>query len=364
MSHPSFTLEWESLLNSSCSGSFIKKGHMRRIYITTISIALILLAFCAANAQTEQEKIEGAKKEGPVYWYGSMNVDDASALTQALMKKYPFMDIKRFRASNAPILSKLEVEARARGLNVDLIDFDGFYVVQAMKRNYWTPYFSPELAAFPKQLRDPRGLWSGFYLLPQAVIYNTHLVPPASAPKSYQELLNPEWKGRIAIPDSAVTWYHGMLQYMGVEKGRAFMKRLAAQNIQFLTGNRLMVELTMAGEHAVGIGAYGHRIGQFQRKGAPMDWIKDDVLITTPQAIGISGYGKARNSAELIVDFVLSREGQAVLRRSGRIPANPKVDPAPPELLRGRKIYYSDIVDGGTRYNELNEEFRKTFGVD
>jgi ABC-type Fe3+ transport system substrate-binding protein len=119
----------------------------------------------------------------------------------------------------------------------------------------------------------------------------------------------------------------------------------------------------MAGEHAIGIASYGHRIGQFQRKGAPMGWIKDDILITTPQAIGISGYGKARNSARLIMDFVLSREGQAILRRSGRVPANPKVDPDPPELLRGRKIYYSDIVDGGTRYNEINDEFMKLFGA-
>jgi iron(III) transport system substrate-binding protein len=332
-----------------------------------IKIALVTLALClcrlAAAAESEQEKIAAAKKEGAVYWYGSMNVDDASALVAGISQKYPFIDIKRSRAANAPVLSRLDVEARARGLNVDIIDLDGFYVAQALKRNYWTRYVSPEIAAYPKDLSDPAGRWAGFFLLPQVTIYNTALVPAAAAPKTYNDLFDPRWKNRMAIPDSAVTWYHGMLQYMGVEKGRAFMRRLAAQNVHVQAGNRMMVELAMAGEHAIGIAAYAHRIGQYQKRGAPMGWIKDDVLVTTPQAIGVSGYGKAPNAAKLIVDFVLSPEGQAILRRSGRIPAHPKVDPDPPELVRGRKLFYSDIVDGGTRYNEINDEFLKVFAA-
>ena len=330
-----------------------------------IAFALAVTLSCSSlyAAESEQEKIAAAKKEGAVYWYGSMNVDDASALVAAIAQKYPFIDIKRSRAANAPILSRLDVEARARGLNVDIIDLDGFYVAQALKRNYWTRYVSRELAAYPKELSDPAGRWSGFFLLPQVTIYNTNLVPAAGAPKTYNDLFDPRWKNRMAIPDSAVTWYHGMLQYLGAEKGRAFMRRLAAQNVHVQAGNRMMVELAMAGEHAIGIAAYAHRIGQYQKRGAPMGWIKDDVLVTTPQAIGLSGYGKAPNSAKLIVDFVLSPEGQAILRRSGRIPAHPRVDPDPPELVRGRKLFFSDIVDGGTRYNEINDEFLKVFAA-
>jgi iron(III) transport system substrate-binding protein len=340
-----------------------KAGMLNNRKLAGLIAIVMALLYCRspAGAQSEQEKIEAAKKEGSVSWYGSMNVDDASALIAGINKKYPFIDIKRFRAANAPVLSKLDVEARARGLNVDLIDLDGFYVAQALKRNYWIRYVSPELSAYPKELSDPAGRWAGFFLLPQVVIYNTNLVPAASAPKSYNDLLDPRWKNRLAIPDSGVTWYHGILQYLGAEKGRLFMKRLAEQNVHVQSGNRMMVELTMAGEHAVGMAAYAHRIGQFQKKGAPMGWIKDDVLVTTPQAIGVSGYGKSPNAAKLIVDFTLSREGQTILRRSGRIPANPKVDPDPPELVRGRRLFYSDIIDGGTRYNELNDEFLKVF---
>ena len=248
--------------------------------LTTIIISLLCFR-APAGAQSEQEKIEAAKKEGAVYWYGSMNVDDASALIAGINKKYPFIEIKGFRAANAPVLSKLDVEAHARGLNVDLIDLDGFYVAQALKRNYWIRYVSPELAVYPKEINDPAGRWSGFFILPQVVIYNTNLVQPASAPKNYNDLLDPKWKNRISIPDSGVTWYHGILQYMGSEKGRSFMKRLVTQNVRVQTGNRMMVELTMAGEHAIGLAAYAHRIGQFQKKGAPMGWIKDDVLVHT-----------------------------------------------------------------------------------
>src|ERR1051326_801636 len=139
-----------------------------------IAFALAVTLSCCSlyAAESEQEKIEGAKKEGAVYWYGSMNVDDASALIAGINKKHPFLEIKRFRAANAPVLSKLDVEARARSLNVDVIDLDGFYVAQVLKRNYWSRYISPELSSYPKELSDPAGRWSGFFLLPQVVIYN------------------------------------------------------------------------------------------------------------------------------------------------------------------------------------------------
>ena len=130
-------------------------------------ITTVMAFFCwrfPAAAQSEQEKIEAAKKEGAVYWYGSMNVDDASAFIAGINKKYPFIELKRFRAANAPVLARLDVEARARGLNVDVIDLDGFYVAQALKRNYWLRYVSPELSADPKELNDPAGRWSGFFL--------------------------------------------------------------------------------------------------------------------------------------------------------------------------------------------------------
>ena len=84
-------------------------------------------------------------------------------------------------------------------------------------------------------------------LAAHVVIYNSNLVSAANAPKSYNDLLDTRWKNQLAIPDSGVTWYHGMLQYMGAEKGRAYMKRLAAQNVDVQAGNRMMVELTMAG---------------------------------------------------------------------------------------------------------------------
>src|SRR5512132_4100447 len=131
----------------------------RRLALILNSLWLLLLVG-PVWSQTERQKIEGAKKEGSVYWYGSMNVDDASALIAGINKKYPFLDIKRFRAANAPVLAKLDVETRAGGLNVDLIDLDGFYVAQVLKRNYWIRYIAPELSAYPKELSDPAGRWS------------------------------------------------------------------------------------------------------------------------------------------------------------------------------------------------------------
>ena len=72
-------------------------------------------------AQSEQEKVEQAKKERVVNWYGSMNVEDAQALTGAITKKYPFLQINRFRGNNGIVLNKMASEARGGALGVDVI---------------------------------------------------------------------------------------------------------------------------------------------------------------------------------------------------------------------------------------------------
>jgi iron(III) transport system substrate-binding protein len=339
---------------------------MKRRALTCLFVVLILCSAYPVGiyAQTEQEKIEQAKKEKLVNWYGSTNVQDAQAMIGAITKKYPFLKINRFRGNNANVLNKMDAEARGRALSVDIIDVDGFYVAQVLKGKYWIEYRSPELKGYPAGLSDSKHLWAGFFLLPNVVIFNTDLVNPKDAPKSYNELLDPKWKGKLAVSDVGVPWYHGMLQYMGAEKGRAYMKKLAAQNVIIAPGgNRNMVELTMAGEYPIAIGAFSHRVGQYQKKGAPMGWMKDDVIIVTPQAVGISHHGKSPNAAKLIVDYLLSMEGQSLMRKLGRVPAHPKVDADPPELTKGRNFFYSDIVDGGTRFNELNAEYREIFGI-
>src|ERR1044072_1876022 len=105
-----------------------------------IAFALPVTLSCCSlyAAESEQEKIAAAKKEGAVYWYGSRTGDGASALVAGINQKYSFIDIKRSRAANAPILSRLDVEARARGLNVDGIDLDRLYLAHAAKRKHWT----------------------------------------------------------------------------------------------------------------------------------------------------------------------------------------------------------------------------------
>jgi len=78
--------------------------------------------------------------------------------------------------------------------------------------------------------------------------------------------------------------------------------------------------------------------------------------------LAVSGYGKSPNAAKLVVDFTLSQEGQTILRRAGRIPANPKLDPDPPELVRAEGSFTpTSLMSVLARYNELNDEFLKVF---
>ena len=167
---------------------------------------------------------EGARKEGEAVWYTSMSLTDFPKIVGAFEKSYPYVKIKTNRLSQSSIMPKIETEARAGHYAVDLVASAPVEMWELKQRNFSAPYLSPELIAFPAGSFDPQGYWSSTEVTPIVLALNTKLVAPDDAPKSYQDLLNPKWRGKMNFGSDEYAWYSVLLDGMGKAKGMDFMR--------------------------------------------------------------------------------------------------------------------------------------------
>ena len=197
-------------------------------------IAACLMAASTVHAAS-QALIDAAKREGRVTWYTTLLVDDASGpLAAAFEKKYG-IDVGFTRRDGSIQLSTILEEARSGTMKVDV--FDGTTTAAfVMKENLAEPYKADSAVDIPAEYKDPNGYWTAQVLYFQTLGYNADLVPASEVPKSYRDLLDPKWKGKMAwTAEPQLTGGMGfivnVLATMGEREGMAFLAALAKQDL-------------------------------------------------------------------------------------------------------------------------------------
>jgi iron(III) transport system substrate-binding protein len=147
-------------------------------------------------------------------------------------------------------------------------------------------------------------------------------VPPRLLPKSYDDLLDPRWKGKMMMEGTKAEWLAGLLQIMGQERGLRYMRDLARQQPSPREGHELLAQLVAAGEGLLDINNIpAASVERMKERGAPIDWIALGAAPVVMVGIGISAQAAHPNAAKLYLDFVLSREGQKLAQTPGRFVA-------------------------------------------
>jgi iron(III) transport system substrate-binding protein len=306
---------------------------------------------------SDDQLIAGAKKEGEVSLYLSTNLTDANGMMQRFKQKYPFVNVGLFRADNEKLLNRILTEASAGKFTADVILISSFEVRVLMQKKLLQKYLTSESRFYPEGFTDKDGYWTSVYSIPRVLAYNTKLVRPDAAPKSYDDLLQPKWKGNLGLSDSAVLWYAGFLKFYGDEKGREYMKKLSAQKPAFRDSETVISQLLAAGEFPLGV-TYSHQVVSLKKKGAPVDWIRTmRPIVTGLKPISLSSKATHPNAGKLFIDFVLSKEGQELIRSFNRLPGRADV---PSELKDDAPLYPADPLWGDS-YGKYVEEFREIF---
>ncbi|HEY3165685.1 MAG TPA: extracellular solute-binding protein, partial [Candidatus Binatia bacterium] len=229
------------------------------------------------------------------------------------------------------------------------------------KRGHTEPYNSPEAKPFPDSFRDPAGGWVAAYLQLNVIAYNTKLVAKSEAPKGYDDLLNPKWKGKMGLDDKQYIWFDGLLKVMGRDKGLAYFKRLATQGIHFRSGNTLLANLLAAGEFGVLINARPESVDELKQKGAPVEWVASRPTTANVLPIAVAKNAQHPNAAKLFMDHMLSEEGQRILSAMSRTPARPGVS-TPNPRLSGLEIAIND-PGMAERFDQVVEVYKSVFAL-
>ncbi len=334
------------------------------VWLLVLLMSTVLIAARGfAQDQHTARLIEGAKKEGELVWYASMGLSDAQPLINEFERLYPFVKVRLYRTGALGVLNKILAEARAGKILFDVAESSGETLPPLIEKRLLFPYVSPERAHYENDLKDRDGFWTATYVNPWMLGYNARLVRREDVPKDYRSLLDAKWRdGKISLDTEAYTFFHGMIKAWGKETAIAYFRGLAEQRPDLRRGNNNRVGLLAAGEVPLGI-AYAHTLQRYKAKqGAPVDWIPLEPVPVEIYAVSLASRAEHPNAAKLFIDFLLSKQGQEMIRDFYRVPARRDVDPSPPGLFRG----YRRIVVGPGEQKELDENaklYQQIFGT-
>jgi iron(III) transport system substrate-binding protein len=277
------------------------------------------------GTEREQRLVDGARREAHVTVYSSMIVDQAlSPLIDAFQTKYPFIKAQYVRDDPPQQLQKIMAESRAGRMVADVLESTGLEMpIRAADIDQ--PFWSPQTEAYDPELRDPDNYWAPTRTSYLGACYNTNLVKPGEAPKSFADYLDPKWKGKIAWSSTvagAMLFITGVRNFMGEDKAFAYLQKLAQQAIVSIpSANRVVVDRVMAGEYSLCLDAFLHHPIISARKGAPVAPLPLDPVLTVVSSVMLPKAPPHPYAAMLFIDFLLSREGQQTLQRADYFPA-------------------------------------------
>ena len=135
--------------------------------------------------------VEGAKKEGLIHYYGSINAPDNDELTRGFTKQYPFIDVRYTRLGAEQVVNRTVTESRSGVSSADVISLRGTFMPELIDKKIIARYKSPMVAFMRPGFTDPEGFMATTFATGYAMIFNTARVRPGEAPKSYEDLMQP-----------------------------------------------------------------------------------------------------------------------------------------------------------------------------
>ena len=307
------------------------------------------LIACSAAAQTlfdyrgadRMERIlAAAKKEGRLTMYTTFAEKDQPTLVKPFEAKYG-VKVNIWRAGTDKVLQRTLAEAAARKYDVDLIHFGSPEMEALSREKILQSVNSPVHKDLQPGSVPAHREWAATLLSVWVQVYNTQLIRKEDLPRTYKDLLDPRWKGKLGIEAKNQDWFASVVDVMGGgEKGLKFFRDLVAQNgISARTGHTLLNNMVIAGEVPLALTVYNYMPEQAKKKGAPIDWFALEPAVARSNAIGVARRAPHPNAALLFYEYMLG-EGQQYLVKMDYVPSNTRA----PSPLKNVKILQTDPI--------------------
>jgi iron(III) transport system substrate-binding protein len=306
-------------------------------------------------AERQAALVKEAKNEKTVVWYAPMNREDLRQFTSGFEAEYPFLKVEVLTSGPQSLLNRILTEHRAGKYNYDTLNIRSSALYTLKKANAIIRYDTPYRKGLRAGFYDKEGYFNGIWASLLVYLFNAKQVGRAQAPKSIDDLLQPQWKGKLGMDQDADDWLAALLDFYGDEKGKQIARSLGGQNLNIRKGRTLVSQLVAAGEFPVQIDAHHHEAVSLRQAGAPIDYIFPEpfIPVKSVSAFVMSSQPPHPHAAALLVDFMLSKKGQELAFRQKRWPAFKELAAGGPDDVGNRNTLVPDADKWGSRYQEL-----------
>jgi len=338
------------------------------IAIAALVLAPPALAAAPAPASVTPDLIAAAKKEGTVVFYTSIELLTAEKIGEAFEKAYPGIHVQVERNGAERIFQRLEQERGAGIHTADVVECSDMTALYAWKTQGWlTPFLPEDVTKWPMDQRDPDGTFATERFTLSPILYNTKLVKPEDAPKSFADLLDPKWDGKIV---KAHPGYSGTIMTVTFEIARDvgwdFFKKLGQQHIMQVQSAADPPKKVAQGERPVAADGGEYVPLQMISQGAPLALVyPTEGTPSIPGGAGVMIDAPHPNAARLFDLYLFSKEGQTLLVQLARLrsfhPDAPVPEGAKP--LSEIKIMKADPAAQAKEGDEIKQKYAQYFGL-
>jgi len=321
-----------------------------------------VLAIAAPVPAQDAKSIDAGKKEGgKVIVYSSMESSISDGIAAAFKKKTG-LEMEYWRGSSTKVLDRALNEHRAGKplFDVAITIADPMFLMQ--KEGVFARYTSPAAADYPKSLIDPN-LGPNYRTLLIGIVYNKDVIKPTDAPKSFEDLVKPQYRGKLIMPDptqhtTTTQWVASLPKLLGKERADKFVSELAATKPILAESLLPPVERAVSGEVPIAITLL-HYTYVFSQKGAPLDYVRMPRLLGDANYVALANKAPHPNAGKAFIDYFLDDECMNLMSKLGEFVNRKGITP-PLEGVDKIQFVPMERLDAKT-YAEKKKEYQKLF---
>jgi iron(III) transport system substrate-binding protein len=336
--------------------------------LTLLLAVLITFSLLPGEAGAQTPLVEAAKKEGKVVWYTSLALPSAEKVAKLFEAAYPGIKVEVHRTGSQRILQRVMQELQANIKNVDVIHTsDAGHFVLLKEKKLLARHTPAGVDRFPAGFKDKDGYYYGLRATVNVIAYNTQKISAADAPRTWKDLLDPKWKGRMV---TAHPGYSGVIATHVLAlvhlHGWEYFQALAKNQLMLVQSAVDPAGVVASGERPVAVNGGDYTFYQSKKQGNPVEIVypKEGVpLVVSPSAI--ASFAPHPNAARLFTDFGFTREVQQVMADSeGLYTGHPDVKyPADKPKLTDLKLLTAEPEELEKRNEEIKKRFVEFFGA-
>lgn len=297
--------------------------------------------------------LPAARKEGALLLYSTVPPTNLDRLIADFEKRYG-VKVQVWRSGSDKVVARALGEARANRHDADALIFGAPEQEALHAEGLLQEVRSAAHARLVEGVLPAHRAYAPVYLNLFAQAYNTDKIRKEDLPRTFFDLLDPKWKGRLGIESKDQEWFLAVVQDMGEARGTKFFQDLVERNgISVRTGHSVLTNMVASGEVPLALTVHSYMPQQLKRKGAPIDWFVLEPAVVRANAIGIMRRAPHPNAALLFYEYMLT-DAQPILAEMAYIPSV-RIEDSPLKNLRVRVLDAKEVLNDNDRWTKLFE---------